>query len=136
MPELIADGPLFVGGVLVLDDASDFLAVAQHAPIAGGVFHFGRQDGDDVAPGAVHGDQAAQGVAGEHGNVGVGHHDVAGEVIETVKAALHGVSGTELLVLDRHGHALRQLVEMADDLLALMPDHHDEVFGIEGLPRR
>ena len=50
---------------------------------------------------------------------------------------LHGVAGAALLGLDDGGHVRRDLGEVGLDLLAQVPDHDDDVLGLQrGRPRR
>ncbi len=126
------DAALPGGGVLVLDDRQDVPTAAPYDPaVAARVGNVGGQHGGRVALPLVGAHQLPQGGTGQQRMVAVGDDHGARQAAELFQDHADGVTGAVLLIL-YDGYGLRRgLLEVLDDLLPQVTDHHDEPPGFE-----
>jgi hypothetical protein len=130
----LADGPLGVGGVPLLDDRAHRAVVVPHdAPETGGVVDLRGEDGEHVAGCPVGLDEGGHRRGAEQGRVPVDQQHRPVEIRDGGERDRCGVPGPVLLVLDdgqRRGGDPRQV------LLHRLParaDHHDGGGGVQRL---
>jgi hypothetical protein len=75
--------------------------------------------------------QRGQRLAGQHRHIAQGDNHVSGEIGKLVKSDLHCMAGPELFLLDRGLHMRSDLGKVRCHLIAKVPDHHDDVLGLQ-----
>ena len=124
----LADRPLRLVGVLLLDDAEHrAVGVAQHPAVAGRVVDGGGHDGDRGAAARVPADQVAQGGGLQQGYVAVRHQDGAADLGDRVERALDGPAGAGDVVLVDHDRARVEGLDLGGDLVPTVPDDDHEL---------
>ncbi len=125
----LADGPLLVGRVLLLDDGGDRPGVvAQEPAVAGRVIHRRGDDRHRVTARLVHRDELVQHLRAEQGHVAVGDDDGAGEVVgQGLEAALDGSARALDVVLVGDEHVGVVLEHVLGDPVAFVAHDDDEV---------
>ena len=111
--------------------ADQAVGIPDHPPVAGRVGHHGRQHRCRRAALPVFGEQRSQGLRGQHRRVGQGDDHLPGQLGELPERGLHGVPGAQLLLLHGGDDVWGDVGQMLLDLLAPVPDDHDDMFRLD-----